>query len=170
MEGGIDEKVFQFSLIFKVEDIFGHNCHLISTLVPVWAVRIGPITLVPIFLLIGTIFGIIVFLITDKDHVPRFHDVSSFPCLFSFFLSLSLSLASDLSALVTSFLYNRPLITADDKLIAGFRIFRILHRNDGGLFGGRRGDGSAPVRGIRFQYVGRHARYYVTRLGKQHRW
>ncbi|XP_031773025.1 mitochondrial sodium/calcium exchanger protein-like [Apis florea] len=51
----------------------------------VWAVRIGPITLVPIFLLIGTIFGIIVFLITDKDHVPRFHDAFAF---FGFFTAM----------------------------------------------------------------------------------
>lgn len=132
--------------------------------------RVGPITLVPIFLVIGTIFGIIVFLITDKDHIPKFHNVSSFPCPFSFCFYLSLYHSHPIFPRSLRLLYNRPLITADDKLIAGFRIFRILHRNDGSLFGGQGGDGSAPMRGIRFQYIGRHARYYVTRLGKQHRW
>lgn len=82
---GIDKKVFQFSLI--VEDIFSHISFSFSF--PVWAVRIGPITLMPIVLLIGTILGIIVFLITDKDRIPKFHNVSSFPFL-SLFVSLSI--------------------------------------------------------------------------------
>ncbi|XP_026295949.1 putative sodium/calcium exchanger 7 [Apis mellifera] len=51
----------------------------------VWAVRIGPITLMPIVLLIGTILGIIVFLITDKDRIPKFHNAFAF---FGFFTAM----------------------------------------------------------------------------------
>ncbi|CAK9795766.1 Mitochondrial sodium/calcium exchanger protein [Anthophora quadrimaculata] len=43
-----------------------------------WRAHFGPVSVVPIFLLVGTVIGVIVFLMTHVDRVPKFHNVFAF--------------------------------------------------------------------------------------------
>ncbi|KAF3429008.1 hypothetical protein E2986_13298 [Frieseomelitta varia] len=47
-------------------------------LLNVWRAHFGPVSVVPIFLLLGTVIGVIVFLTTKADRVPRYHNVFAF--------------------------------------------------------------------------------------------
>ncbi|XP_017753047.1 PREDICTED: putative sodium/calcium exchanger 7 [Eufriesea mexicana] len=47
-------------------------------LLNVWKAHFGPVSVVPIFLLVGSVIGVIVFLMTHVDRVPKFHNVFAF--------------------------------------------------------------------------------------------
>ncbi|KOC61873.1 Sodium/potassium/calcium exchanger 6, partial [Habropoda laboriosa] len=47
-------------------------------LLNVWRAHFGPVSVVPIFLLVGTVIGVIVFLMTHVDRIPKFHNVFAF--------------------------------------------------------------------------------------------
>ncbi|XP_076389726.1 mitochondrial sodium/calcium exchanger protein isoform X2 [Megachile rotundata] len=50
-------------------------------LLNVWHTHFGPVSIVPIFLGVGTIIGVIVFLTTHEDRVPKYHNAFAF-CAF----------------------------------------------------------------------------------------
>ncbi|KAG7212908.1 hypothetical protein KM043_002258 [Ampulex compressa] len=54
-------------------------------LLNVWRTTFGPVPVVPMFLVVGTVIGVIVFLTTHVDRVPRFHNVFAF---FGFFAAM----------------------------------------------------------------------------------
>ncbi|XP_053980855.1 mitochondrial sodium/calcium exchanger protein-like [Hylaeus volcanicus] len=43
-----------------------------------WSGHIGPVPVLPIFLVLGTAFGVTVFLITHVDRIPKYHNVFAF--------------------------------------------------------------------------------------------
>ncbi|XP_017893330.2 mitochondrial sodium/calcium exchanger protein-like, partial [Ceratina calcarata] len=47
-------------------------------LLNVWRARFGPVPIAPIFLLLSIVIGVIVFLMTHVDRVPRFHNFFAF--------------------------------------------------------------------------------------------
>ncbi|XP_034174115.1 mitochondrial sodium/calcium exchanger protein isoform X2 [Osmia lignaria lignaria] len=47
-------------------------------LLNVWHTHFGPVSIIPIFLGTGTVIGVIVFLTTDKDRIPKYHNVFAF--------------------------------------------------------------------------------------------
>ncbi|XP_076672282.1 mitochondrial sodium/calcium exchanger protein [Andrena cerasifolii] len=47
-------------------------------LLNVWRGSLGPIPIAPIFLVVGTVIGVIVFLTTHVDRLPKFHNVFAF--------------------------------------------------------------------------------------------
>lgn len=126
----------------------------------VWRTNFGPVSIIPIFLGTGTVIGVIVFLTTHKDRIPKFHNVSTFS---AFFCDLQQPFL--LGSVLLFFHYSRLLVTAGDKLIAGFCISRLLGCHADGLFDSRRSGGRSSMCRIRFQYIGCHVRYYTTCMG-----
>lgn len=52
---------------------FYFNCFIV-----VWQTTVGNLPIIPIFLVAGTVIGVIVFLTTHVDRIPKFHNVSTF--------------------------------------------------------------------------------------------
>ncbi|XP_060820323.1 mitochondrial sodium/calcium exchanger protein-like [Bombus pascuorum] len=67
--------------LLNVKNIFGQLSRLPSHFHPrsvVWKTHFGPVSVVPIFLVVGTVIGVIVFLMTHVDRVPKFHNAFAF--------------------------------------------------------------------------------------------
>ncbi|CAL1677970.1 unnamed protein product [Lasius platythorax] len=59
-------------------------------LLNVWQTTFGNVPIVPIFLVVGTVIGVIVFLTTHVDRVPKFHNIFAFLGFFAAMLTVYL--------------------------------------------------------------------------------
>jgi len=113
--------------------------------------------LAPLFLVVGSIIGVIVFLTTHVDRVPKFHAVSTFlsSCadgiLDRNFLSIYYYIQKYEKSVFDGLLIAKCVLRINN--IADICIYRIFGCHVDNLFSGQRSHGSTPMHRILMQYI-----------------